>query len=577
MPELINYKNFFNKSESERASVQKIQNNFIWEEDRKVAKYLGTSEIYLIAIIRDVLRLYDYAQHKKARNQILSEEENNLLGNSNSTSMQIADMVDNLPQKNSTKIKLESTLMEGLTLRPIELFKADKRNIVDKQMDVIEWKSSKTEIEAVPMELSLTTPNVKVINTINNVEIELQDNPRKRNSTEQEIIPHHPTNKSEVIKDTLVQKECGILDYGLEDYIQENSQTDIRNPTQLSYKKSKHIEDIYNSAWAPKSTISSQKPPSPSTYLFTIWDLPKEMKSSVIKSYLSFFGTSTILAWQQNFRTKAAYVKILPSTEQREKSLKEGWSIHLEHGKTYRTTPGKFDITEVEGRNNYKGIIFNIPTMAYDSLLLRQLKKYKVQAVHILNNRNGNQRKRAHLYFKSEEDLSLAQNCNLYYFNTKLRWNPVTENLNGKNTNNSVFYYKRGNSIMSKKNNNNKRPLIETERVKEENRAKRTLTEKSSRTRNGTAIITEDREDSLINNVLRAQSNTRRPLRSTQNKFATGSNRIDLGKKKGKQNEQEIKLIQDENLFKNDSILEQILNRLQKIEEKQGAPTPNYS
>ncbi|CAG8702701.1 2147_t:CDS:2, partial [Gigaspora rosea] len=246
---------------------------------------------------------------------------------------------------------------------------------------------------------------------------------------------------------------------------------DIRNPTQLSYKKSKHIEDIYNSAWAPKSTISSQKAPSPSTYLFTIWDLPKEMKSSVIKSYLSFFGTSTILAWQQNFRTKAAYIKILPSTaEQREKSLKEGWSIHLEHGKTYRTTPGKFDITEVEGRNNYK----------------------------------------------------------------------VTENLNGKNTNNSVFYYKRGNSIMSKKNNNNKRPLIETERVKEENRAKRTLTEKSSRTRNGTAIITEDREDSLINNVLRAQSNTRRPLRSTQNKFATGSNRIDLGKKKGKQNEQEI-------------------------------------
>lgn len=130
---------------------------------------------------------------------------------------------------------------------------------------------------------------------------------------------------------------------------------------------------------------------------------------------------------------------------------------------------------------------------------------------------------------------------------------------------------------MSKKNNNNKRPLNETERVNEENRAKRTLTKKTSKTRNFTAIITDDREDSLINNALRAHSNTRRPLRSTQNKFATGSNRIELGKKKEKQNEQEIKLTQDENLFKNDSILEQILNRLQKIEEKQGAPTPNYS
>src|SRR5260363_127477 len=112
----------------------------------------------------------------------------------------------------------------------------------------------------------------------------------------------------------------------------------MRNSTQLSYKKSKHIEDIYNSAWAPKNKILFQKQPSSSTYLFTIWDLPKEMKSSVIKSYLSFFGTSTILAWQQNFRTKVAYVKILPSSEQREKSLREGWSIHLEHGKTYRTT-----------------------------------------------------------------------------------------------------------------------------------------------------------------------------------------------------------------------------------------------
>ncbi|CAG8800964.1 4464_t:CDS:2 [Gigaspora margarita] len=96
------------------------------------------------------------------------------------------------------------------------------------------------------------------------------------------------------------------------------------------------------------------------------------------------------------------------------------------------------------------------------------------------------------------------------------------------------------------------RPLNETERFSEENSAKCIFIKKTVKTRNSIAIITDDREDSIINNVLRLRSNTRRPLRK-------------------------IKLTQDENLFKKDSTLEQILNRLQKIEEKQGALAPNYS
>src|SRR5260364_223807 len=155
MPKLVNYKNFFNKSDSERALVQKIQNNFIWEEDRKVAKYLGTDEIYLIAIMRDVLRLYDYTQHKKARDQNLSEEEKILLGHVNNKTMQIDDTNNKYLQKNGTKIKLEPTLMEGLISQPIELFKANNKNIVDKRIDATEQKNIKTKIETVPMEFSL--------------------------------------------------------------------------------------------------------------------------------------------------------------------------------------------------------------------------------------------------------------------------------------------------------------------------------------------------------------------------------------------------------------------------------------
>ncbi|CAG8823608.1 34787_t:CDS:1 [Gigaspora margarita] len=124
---------------------------------------------------------------------------------------------------------------------------------------------------------------------------------------------------------------------------------------------------------------------------------------------------------------------------------------------------------------------------------------------------------------------------------------------------------------------NNKRPLNEIERFSEENLAKHTFTKKTSKTRNSIAIITDNREDSIINNVLKLRSNTRRPLKSIQNESAIGSNRIELEKKREKQNEQEIKLTQDENLFKKNSILKQILNRLQKIEKKQRALAPNYS
>ncbi|CAG8811849.1 30523_t:CDS:2, partial [Gigaspora margarita] len=84
--------------------------------------------------------------------------------------------------------------------------------------------------------------------------------------------------------------------------------------------------------------------------------------------------------------------------------------------------------TELEKRNRYKGIISNIPTIVHDSLLLCQLKKYNVQAVHILNNRYGNQRQRVYVYFKSEKKLIQVQKYNIYYYNTKLEWQKLVEN-----------------------------------------------------------------------------------------------------------------------------------------------------
>ncbi|CAG8632018.1 10908_t:CDS:2, partial [Gigaspora rosea] len=125
-------------------------------------------------------------------------------------------------------------------------------------------------------------------------------------------------------------------------------------------------------------------------------DLSKGIKAEEIRAFLSYFGA------------------------QKEKSLKENWSLHLDHGKTYKTIPRKFNIAKLEERNRYRGTIFNIPTTAYDSLLLHQLEKYNVQAVYILNNRYGNQRQRAYVFFNLEKELLQAQKYNIYYYNTKL-------------------------------------------------------------------------------------------------------------------------------------------------------------
>ena len=56
---LTEYKNFFNKSNKEKTELYKEQNKNILEEDKKVARFLGSDEVYLVAIIRNVLHAYD--------------------------------------------------------------------------------------------------------------------------------------------------------------------------------------------------------------------------------------------------------------------------------------------------------------------------------------------------------------------------------------------------------------------------------------------------------------------------------------------------------------------------------------
>ena len=89
-----------------------------------------------------------------------------------------------------------------------------------------------------------------------------------------------------------------------------------------------------------------------------------------IKKYLNYFGVSSLIRWQNNYTTKAAHIKILTLNEKHVKALKDHWSITLSQGRTYRTTPGEFNFTEVEKRNEHRATIRNLPLRSVDSLLL---------------------------------------------------------------------------------------------------------------------------------------------------------------------------------------------------------------
>ena len=131
-----------------------------------------------------------------------------------------------------------------------------------------------------------------------------------------------------------------------------------------------------------------------------------------------------------------------------------------------------------------------------------------------------------------------------------------------------MFQYK----IETRNQTNERRARIETEKCKENNR---------------------------INLFRKPRSTTREPLRNRRSNLATGSNKIEINRKRENQKEQETERSHDINCRKKarlysvdyrkpesnsianyetqNSILEQILNRLQKVEEKQGAPAHNFS
>ncbi|RIB08795.1 hypothetical protein C2G38_2210699 [Gigaspora rosea] len=240
---------------------------------------------------------------------------------------------------------------------------------------------------------------------------------KQRNLKIQETYEESASDK---YKKTLLEQECGTIDYGIEEILSQNESSFTKSHSQEGYGMEKDKtedghKDIYN--YTETSQLNN-------TYIFTLWNISLDVHAYKIKDWLSYYGKTTIKRVNYLEKTKAVVIRINSLADSKLKALKTSWAIQSENGKTLRTTPGEFNENILKERREHKVSISNLPRTATESALVRQLRFIRAKAVYISSNSNSNQRKRATIYFELGENLRNAIKKTVYYYNTKLEWVP---------------------------------------------------------------------------------------------------------------------------------------------------------
>src|SRR5260363_237756 len=126
-------------------------------------------------------------------------------------------------------------------------------------------------------------------------------------------------------------------------------------------------------------------------------------------------------------KNEAAFIELILRNEAKLEILKKMWAVHFNEGKVIRVSHGKFDTDTLTKRSAYKAIIKDVPKVAVESALLKQMARFKAKTVYISANSNRNQRGLATIYFEIAKDLKNALKETVYYYNTKLIWTTSTK------------------------------------------------------------------------------------------------------------------------------------------------------
>ena len=107
-----------------------------------------------------------------------------LLEYTNNNSMQIENTDKSHYQEDNTKIKVKSSLIEDLIIYPIKPFYITKIDTELKRKEILAQNKSEVKTEPLPIETTLVITVIEAENGLCNIELELQNNPRKRNLRE---------------------------------------------------------------------------------------------------------------------------------------------------------------------------------------------------------------------------------------------------------------------------------------------------------------------------------------------------------------------------------------------------------
>ncbi|CAG8730129.1 10747_t:CDS:2, partial [Gigaspora margarita] len=268
----------------------------------------------------------------------------------------------------------------------------------------------------------------------------LNNNTDKNAASKRKVDPEslqEDTNKQSLtLTETIIQNSKRFKEDSTVSAQQSTESTILLLKDEQPISKPKN-KDIYSSQWvvtrneaeASQKPILSPKNKVKPTQFITLWDLPKEARISQIKRCLNRYGRTSIIEWQENKNTKAAYIKLEYRSEKERSILENSWSIHYDAGRLCRITLRCFNKEALIERNRFKAKITNIPNHTPETALLQQLKSHKVETLHIPLNSNNNQSSVAWLYFNSQVDLENSTNK---YKNIGARKNSLRGSLSDK-------------------------------------------------------------------------------------------------------------------------------------------------
>ncbi|CAG8794467.1 5930_t:CDS:2 [Gigaspora margarita] len=216
--------------------------------------------------------------------------------------------------------------------------------------------------------------------------------------------------------------ECGTTDYGTDEVQkqitdQELKQTEkIKKFIENSYKEvivqeaiDSLVQDKKNLMMIPfrpdsrplKKSLNEINSKEENIYS-SIWASKSEGTLSPI---LQNVKKATIIRTQEHRKTKAVYVQLTSRAISRIEALKKAWAIHFEEKKTAHISLGKFSSNIIQKKKKFRAIIKNLSKNTLELSMFRQFKNINAKMVHIPENSNKNQHRRAFIYFESETDL----------------------------------------------------------------------------------------------------------------------------------------------------------------------------